>query len=90
MTKSIFYAPYIDGLRAVAVLSVIVYHLNGAWLPGGFAGVDVFFVISGFVVSTSVHKMQSVGAFSFMANFDNSSEPYFPEERDGHLRSVLP
>ena len=69
MTKSIFYAPYIDGLRAVAVLSVIVYHLNGAWLPGGFAGVDVFFVISGFVVSTSVHKMQSVGAFSFMANF---------------------
>jgi peptidoglycan/LPS O-acetylase OafA/YrhL len=69
MTKGTFYAPYIDGLRAVAVLSVIVYHLNGAWLPGGFAGVDVFFVISGFVVSTSMHKMQSRGPLSFMANF---------------------
>ena len=48
---SIPYLAPIDGLRAVAVLSVIVYHLNARLLPGGFLGVDIFFVISGFVVS---------------------------------------
>lgn len=48
------YQPYIDGLRAWAVLSVMLYHLDARWLPGGFSGVDIFFVISGFVVSASV------------------------------------
>jgi peptidoglycan/LPS O-acetylase OafA/YrhL len=48
------YVKHVDGLRAIAVLSVIVFHLNSAWLPGGFAGVDVFFVISGFVVTASL------------------------------------
>lgn len=54
----------IDGLRAVAVTAVIVYHVDHAWLPGGFTGVDVFFVISGYVVSGSLlaKKHQSVGA----------------------------
>lgn len=51
------YLPHIDGLRAIAVLAVIVFHLDPAWLPGGFTGVDVFFVISGFVVSASVHRL---------------------------------
>jgi len=48
------YYPHIDGMRAIAVLAVIAYHLKPEWLPGGFTGVDVFFVISGFVVSASV------------------------------------
>ena len=48
------YIPAIDGLRAVAVISVIVYHLWPAALPGGFNGVDIFFVISGFVVTGSM------------------------------------
>jgi len=51
------YLPWVDGLRAVAVLSVLIYHLDSGWLPGGFVGVDVFFVISGFVVSASVARL---------------------------------
>jgi peptidoglycan/LPS O-acetylase OafA/YrhL len=63
------YVPHIDGLRAVAVLSVIVYHLNAAWLPGGLAGVDIFFVISGFVVSASLAEFKKTSAASFFAYF---------------------
>lgn len=52
--NTIRYAPHVDGLRALAVLSVVLYHLNPTWVPGGFAGVDIFFVISGFIVSASI------------------------------------
>ncbi|CAB3758853.1 acyltransferase family protein [Paraburkholderia humisilvae] len=63
------YAPYIDGLRAIAVLAVILYHLHAQWLPGGLAGVDIFFVISGFVVSASVGGLSSVSLPRFMLYF---------------------
>lgn len=63
------YLPYVDGLRAIAVLAVVLYHLNPAWLPGGFAGVDIFFVISGFVVAASVGDRERTSFPSFMSYF---------------------
>ncbi|WP_372438971.1 acyltransferase family protein, partial [Pandoraea sputorum] len=61
--------PYIDGLRAIAVIAVILYHLKDSYLPGGFAGVDVFFVISGFVVSSSMANFQGRHFFTFVTTF---------------------
>ena len=45
------YIPSLDGIRALSVLAVIVYHANKLWLPGGFLGVEVFFVISGYLIT---------------------------------------
>src|SRR5215204_6107660 len=45
------YLPGLDGLRAIAVVAVMVYHASSDWLPGGFLGVDVFFVISGYLIT---------------------------------------
>ncbi len=65
---SLQYRPAIDGLRAFAVLSVFIFHLNHSWLPGGFVGVDVFFVISGYLITSIILKDCESGSFS-LANF---------------------
>ena len=49
--RGIQYIPAIDGLRAIAVIAVMLYHLGIPWIPGGFLGVDLFFVISGYVIT---------------------------------------
>ena len=50
-TEAYSYRPALDGLRAVAVLAVISYHFGYSWLPGGFLGVDLFFVLSGYLIT---------------------------------------
>lgn len=55
----------INGLRALAVISVVVFHFSNSWLPGGFAGVDVFFVISGFLMTSIIVKAVDAESFSF-------------------------
>lgn len=59
----------IDGLRALAVLAVMLFHLDPSFLPGGFSGVDVFFVISGYVVSGSLARYSNSSFFHFTMGF---------------------
>ena len=59
------YRHEIDGLRAVAVLSVIFSHAGFDWIPGGFAGVDAFFVISGFLITGIILRDLEEGCFTF-------------------------
>ena len=59
------YRPSIDGLRAVAVLAVFVFHLNRRWLPGGFFGVDIFFVISGYLITSVILRDAERGGFHY-------------------------
>ncbi len=55
----------IQGLRAVAVLAVLIFHADQDWLPGGFVGVDIFFVISGYLISSIILRKIADGNFSF-------------------------
>lgn len=59
------YRPEIDGLRAVAVLIVLIFHINPNWMPGGFIGVDIFFVLSGFLITSIVIKSLERDSFSY-------------------------
>jgi len=62
------YRPEIDGLRAVAVIPVVLFHMGFQWVSGGFIGVDVFFVISGFLITSIILKEHDQGGFRF-SNF---------------------
>ena len=72
------YRPDIDGLRCVAVLSVLAFHLSSNRLPGGFAGVDVFFVISGYLISAIVFSEISASRFSVIGFYERRIRRIFP------------
>ena len=75
---SIPYRPDIDGLRAVAVLSVIVFHAGFLWAQGGFTGVDVFFVISGFLITGIVLRELQEGTFSLARFYERRARRILP------------
>jgi peptidoglycan/LPS O-acetylase OafA/YrhL len=62
------YRAAIDGLRALAVVPVVLFHAGFSWFSGGYVGVDVFFVISGYLITTIILREQSAGVFS-LAHF---------------------
>lgn len=72
------YRPDIDGLRAVAVLAVIGFHAFPQWVPGGFVGVDIFFVISGYLISTIILTALNAGRFSFATFYARRIRRIFP------------
>jgi peptidoglycan/LPS O-acetylase OafA/YrhL len=72
------YRPDIDGLRAFAVLAVVAFHAAPRLLPGGFVGVDVFFVISGFLITRIVFDELTDGAFTFREFYARRIRRIFP------------
>ncbi|PJG81953.1 acyltransferase family protein [Caviibacterium pharyngocola] len=67
-----------DGLRALAVLSIFIYHLNDNWLPGGFLGVDIFFVISGYLITKIIITEMTLGHFSFLNFYNRRIKRIYP------------
>lgn len=68
----------IDGLRAFAVVSVILFHAFPNFLPGGFVGVDVFFVISGYLITGIIARNIALGRFSFVEFYERRIRRIFP------------
>ena len=66
MRRRLAYRPDIDGLRAVAVVCVLLYHAYPTLVPGGFVGVDVFFVISGFLITSLILEELQDGSFTLL------------------------
>jgi peptidoglycan/LPS O-acetylase OafA/YrhL len=72
------YQSHIDGLRAIAVLSVVLFHTFPRLIPGGFIGVDIFFVISGYLITTIIYESLSQGTFSFFEFYLSRIKRIFP------------
>ena len=68
----------IDGLRALAVLLVLLFHLNFAWFSGGYVGVDIFFVISGYLITSILRREIAEGRFSLLRFYERRIRRIFP------------
>lgn len=72
------YRADIDGLRCFAILPVVLFHAFPQFIPGGYIGVDVFFVISGFLITSIIYREASEGRFSFLRFYDRRIRRIFP------------
>ena len=72
------YFPYIDGLRAIAVLSVVFHHLLPNLVLGGFVGVDIFFVISGYLITKIIRREVNENSFTFIGFYERRVRRIFP------------
>ncbi len=72
------YQPQIDGLRGISVIAVIFFHLNSSWLPGGYLGVDVFFVISGYLISSIIFESIANKTFSILNFYERRVRRILP------------
>ncbi len=78
MSEKVNYRPDIDGLRALAVVPVVLFHLGVAGFAGGFLGVDVFFVISGYLIGGLVHRELLAGDFSIIRFYERRARRILP------------
>jgi peptidoglycan/LPS O-acetylase OafA/YrhL len=78
MIKALKYRPEIDGLRALAVLPVIFFHAGFEIFRGGFIGVDVFFVISGYLITTLIYQDLASGSFSIVNFYERRARRILP------------
>ena len=72
------YRPEVDGLRALAVLPVMFFHAGFEWMAGGFVGVDVFFVISGFLITSIILRERQAGHFSLIRFYERRARRILP------------
>src|ERR1700728_4428104 len=72
------YRPDIDGLRAVAILAVIFFHAGIPGLTGGFVGVDIFFVISGYLIGAHVYSETRLGVFKLRSFYERRAKRILP------------
>ena len=72
------YRPAIDGLRAVAILPVLLFHAGFDVMQGGFVGVDVFFVISGYLITALILKEKEAGSFSLLRFYERRARRILP------------
>ena len=83
--RSNSFRPDIQGLRAIAVLAVMLFHFNPVWLPGGFVGVDVFFVISGYLITSILldkkaqpdYRLSSTRRYFYFSRMKRIAPAYF-------------